>query len=140
MNINTIVQTLAETNDLESWKNASHVIKHLYGSFGKMTSKKWFRELVQDTDEHTHALLELLLEWRLFTYKSVKQLSSQLDKAYSAKNNIIRVQAPEKYTSVAKKEWDNADIKETDLVGVVVHEQGNIYKRTLNADINKLLK
>jgi 1-aminocyclopropane-1-carboxylate deaminase/D-cysteine desulfhydrase-like pyridoxal-dependent ACC family enzyme len=69
MNIGKLVKELASTQDLEARKNASIVIKHIYASYGKIANKEVFRDAIKNCDEHTHLLLDLLIEAQLFSYQ-----------------------------------------------------------------------
>jgi hypothetical protein len=84
-------------------------------------------------------LLDLLIEAQLFSYQWIKSLCRGLESAYNKKNAITFIKTPQKFESMVSKKRENTSIEDTATTWVSIHDNQNIYKRTLDTDLNKLL-
>jgi hypothetical protein len=139
MKIAAIATNLCQDENLEAWKNACEVLKHIYSSYGKVANRKEFRDAIKETDEYTAALLDYLVEQRAFTYTNIKYLLKHITKAYNEKNALTQVRIHQKFSKKVEASWDKAEIENTETIGITVHDQNKIYKRTLDTDLHKLL-
>lgn len=140
MKISTIITTLTQdTTQLQNRKDAADVVKHLYAAYGKVASKKEFRDTIGSIDEYTSALLSLLVEHQMFNYHTIKTLTSSLRQAYEKQHHTVHVHIADKHEEKAKQKRENTQTHSTNHLGVTVRKDGKVYKRALHTDIQKLL-
>ena len=139
MKITQFAQQLTQEDNLEKRKEACSAIKKIYHTYGKVASTKDFIQTIKWIDDNTYTLLKFLVENKLYTYHNIKYLEKEIISAYEKKYMVARIQIPSKYQSKVTKKRKNAGIDDTQTIGVTIHNQDKIYKRSLDTDLKKLL-